>query len=174
MPRTPIDYQNNLNYKIEHIDKPSLVYVGHTTNWNNRKNQHKGNCINPNRKEYNLKLYRMIRENGGWEMFRMIEVEKYPCNDKREAEKRETEVMRELQSNMNTYRSFVTDEEKKEYSSEYMKGYWSGYLEANRPKINETQQCECSCIVFRRNINRHQRTKKHIHLLEKINTNPSI
>ena len=35
----------------------------------------------------------MIKENGGWEMFRMIEVEKYSCADKREAEKRETEVM---------------------------------------------------------------------------------
>ncbi len=38
----------------------------------------------------------MIKENGGWEMFRMIEVEKYSCPDKREAEKRETEVMKEL------------------------------------------------------------------------------
>ena len=38
----------------------------------------------------------MMRGNGGWEMFRIIEIEKYPCNDKREAEKRETEVMKEL------------------------------------------------------------------------------
>jgi hypothetical protein len=29
----------------------------------------------------------MMRENGGWDMFRMIEIEKYVCKDKREAEK---------------------------------------------------------------------------------------
>lgn len=174
MPRTPIDYQKNLNYKIEHINDPSLVYVGHTTNWNNRKGQHKSNCSNTKRKEYDIKLYKMMRENGGWEMFRMIEIEKYPCNDKREAEKREAEVMKELQSNMNSIRSFVTDEEKKEYSAEYMKGYWSGYLEANRTKINETKPCECGCVVFRRNMNRHQRTKKHIEYIKNINSNPSI
>jgi hypothetical protein len=29
----------------------------------------------------------MMRENGGFEMFKMIEVEKYPCNDRREAGK---------------------------------------------------------------------------------------
>ena len=29
-------------------------------------------------------------------MFIMIEVEKYPCNDRREADKRENEVMKEI------------------------------------------------------------------------------
>jgi hypothetical protein len=29
----------------------------------------------------------MMRENGGWEMFLMVEVEKYPCLDRREADK---------------------------------------------------------------------------------------
>jgi hypothetical protein len=61
----------------------------------------------------------MIRENGGFEMFRMIEVEKYPCNDKREADKRETEIMKELKANMNMIKSYTTDEEKKQHSKEY-------------------------------------------------------
>jgi hypothetical protein len=39
-----------------------------------------------------------MRYNGGWDMFRMIEVEKYPCKDKREAEKRECEVMKGLKA----------------------------------------------------------------------------
>jgi hypothetical protein len=29
----------------------------------------------------------MMRENGGFEMFKMIEIEKYKCNDRREADK---------------------------------------------------------------------------------------
>ena len=56
----------------------------------------------------------MIRDNGGWEMFRMIEIEKYPCNDKREAEKRETEIMKELKASMNMVKSYATKEETKE------------------------------------------------------------
>ena len=31
----------------------------------------------------------MIRKNGGWENWCMIEIEKYPCNDKNEAKARE-------------------------------------------------------------------------------------
>jgi len=84
-----IDYSNCCIYKIEHIDKDDLVYVGHTTNFTKRKYSHKSCCNNENKQS---KLYQMIRDNGGFEMFRMIEVEKYSCTDKREAEKRETEV----------------------------------------------------------------------------------
>jgi hypothetical protein len=51
----------------------------------------------------------MIRTNGGWDMFKMIEVEKYPCNDKREALQREDEVTNKKQSNMNSINGFITD-----------------------------------------------------------------
>jgi len=88
MPKLPMDYSKCCIYKIEHIDDESLVYVGHTTSFDKRKTAHKNNCYNEKDKKYNLKLYQMIRENGGWDTFKMIEVEKYPCNDRREAERR--------------------------------------------------------------------------------------
>lgn len=86
MPRKPIDYSYVSIYKIEHIEDESLLYVGHTTDFNKRKSNHKICCKNENGKKINLKLYTMIRDNGGWDNFRMIEVEKYSCNNKREAE----------------------------------------------------------------------------------------
>jgi predicted GIY-YIG superfamily endonuclease len=98
MPKKTIDYSNCCIYKIEHIDKDDLVYVGHTTNFTKRKSQHKYNCNAEKSSKNNLKLYTMMRDNGGWDMFRMIEVEKYPCKDKREAEKRECEVMKGLKA----------------------------------------------------------------------------
>ena len=118
MPKIPIDYSNCCIYKIEHIENESLIYVGHTTNFKQRKAEHKNTCNNENNKSFNLKLYTMIRSNGGYSMFKMIEVEKYNCNDRREAEKREDEVMKELKVNMNTIRSFKTEEEKKKYYEE--------------------------------------------------------
>ena len=93
MPKTPMDYSNCCIHKIEHIENDNLVYVGHTTNFNNRKAQHKSDCKNENGKSFNFKLYQMIRGNSGWDMFKMVEVEKYPCKDKREAERRENELM---------------------------------------------------------------------------------
>ena len=132
MPKVPMDYSKCCIYKIEHIDDDTLVYVGHTTNFEKRKIQHKGNCKNDNGKQYNYKVYQMIRENGGWDMFKMLEVEKYPCADKREAERRENEVMKELKSSMNTNKSFITQE-----MSEYHKEYHTNYYELHKLKIKE-------------------------------------
>ena len=133
MPKTPMDYSKCCIYKIEHIDDESLVYVGHTTNFDKRKTAHKGSCKNDNHKHYNFKVYQMIRENGGWEKFLMLEVEKYPCADKREAERRENEVIKEVRASMNTYKSFITKDELTEYHKEYNKEFY----EANKPKIQE-------------------------------------
>jgi hypothetical protein len=123
MPKTSIDYSKTIIYKIEHIENEKLVYVGHTTCWDKRKCRHKSNCNNEGGTHYNLKLYQMIRDNEGWEMFNMIEVEKYPCADKNEAEKRENEVMKELKATMNTHRSYITNEELKELKQRSDKDY---------------------------------------------------
>jgi len=129
MPKVPIDYNNTIIYKIEHIEKDDLVYVGHTTNWDRRKYQHKKCCNNENSSKHNYKLYQMVKDNGGRDKFRMIEVEKYPCSDRREADKRETEIMKELKANLNTYKSYTTKEEKSEQDKKYR--------EENKDKMNE-------------------------------------
>ena len=53
MPKIPVDYSKTVIYKIEHIDDDSLVYVGHTTNWDKRKCEHKSFCNNENSSNYN-------------------------------------------------------------------------------------------------------------------------
>jgi len=144
MPKTPMNYSKCCIYKIEHFDNESLVYVGHTTNFDKRKTAHKSNCKNENNKHYNFKVYQMIRENGGWEMFKMIEVEKYPCADKREAERRENEVIKEVRASMNMRKSFRTQDEITEYKKEYGTNYrelhkeqGKKYRELHKPKIQE-------------------------------------
>jgi hypothetical protein len=95
----------------------------------------------------------MIRDDGGFDRFKMIEVEKYPCKDKREAERREYEVMKELKANMNAIKSFLTEEERKEYNKEYFK---------------EKITCKCGCEVNKNSLKRHKRTKKHTDLINPI------
>jgi len=111
MPRTPVDYSKTVIYKIQHVENESLVYVGSTTNFTKRKACHKTCCNNLNSKAYNCKVYDMIRNNGGWEMFKMVEIEKFPCRDKREAEAREDELMIELKANMNDRRAHRTKQQ---------------------------------------------------------------
>ena len=58
--------------------------------------------MNKNVYGYNYKIYEMIRSNGGWDMFSMVLIHKFPCNSKLEAYKEEDKVMRELKATMNT------------------------------------------------------------------------
>ena len=131
-----MDYSKCCIYKKEHIENDNLVYVGHTTNQGKRKTAHKSNCNNENEPKYNLKLYQMLRNNGGWDMFKMVEVEKCPCNDKREAERRENKVMKQLKANMNARQAFLTQEEKIEVHKEYKKKYW----EENKGRFSECKK----------------------------------
>ena len=99
------DYSKTIIYKIQHQDKPELVYVGHTTNFTKRKHEHKRVCNSVNDKKHKLKIYQIIRENGGWEEFKMIELKEFSCENKKEACLEEDKIMLELKSNLNTYRS---------------------------------------------------------------------
>ncbi len=94
MPRTPINYDNACIYQFE---KEGIVYyVGSTTNFTNRKSQHRCNTINPNNKKHNLPIYIFIRANGGWDAFKMILIENYKCNDVNELTAREQHFINEF------------------------------------------------------------------------------
>jgi hypothetical protein len=91
MPKKIIDFSKIIIYKIVCNDlNITDVYVGHTTNFINRKAKHKSDCNNPNSKSYNYKIYNLIRQNGGFENWSMIEIEKFQdCNDINEASAKE-------------------------------------------------------------------------------------
>ena len=115
-----VDYQNTIIYKLCCKD-PEIkeIYVGHTTNFKLRNNQHKKCCNNPNNKNYNIYNYQFIRDNGGYENWKMIEIKKFPCSSRREAEMEEDKVIRELKATLNSHRAFVSQEEKKEWQKQY-------------------------------------------------------
>ena len=97
------DYSKTVIYKIQHEDNESLVYIGSTTDFTKRKCSHKSRCNNP--KVFNRKLYQMIRDNGGWDCFKMIQIKEFPCINKRQAEAEEDRNMLELKANMNHQRA---------------------------------------------------------------------
>lgn len=107
----PTNYSNCVFYKIEHCEKPDLFYIGSTTNFMVRKRQHESACNNTNNILYeNTKLYKMMRENGGWDYFEMSIIEEYPCIYKCEMLERFKELKEELKPTMNFIG--LSDEEK--------------------------------------------------------------
>ena len=117
MPRLPIDYSNTTIYKLVHKEDydNANIYIGSTTDFIRRKNNHKSNCCNEKSKEYNEKKYQYIRGNGDWGEWKMIEFEKFPCNDKRKAEAREEYWRCHFNSQLNIRRAYITEEQKKQY-----------------------------------------------------------
>ena len=103
MPKTEIDYSNTIIYKITCID-PSIneVYVGHTTNFVQRKHAHKNGCINEKSSNYNCKLYKTIRLNGGWDNWVMEIISFFKCNDHYEARIKEQEYFTLLNATLNS------------------------------------------------------------------------
>ena len=90
MSRISTTYDNTIIYKI--CCKNTEIteeYIGHTKNIIRRRWEHKSHCNNEKSKQFNLKLYQCIRENGGWNNWVMIQIEAYPCKDVNEARARE-------------------------------------------------------------------------------------
>jgi hypothetical protein len=161
MPRLPIDYSKTVIYKLVHEDDydNSNVYVGHTTDFIKRKYGHKKSCNNPNNKGYNIKVYKNIRQNGGWDAWKMIEIEKYPCKDEREASAREEHLRCEFNANLNAKKCFTTPEEKlelaKQYNKEYYKDnaeYYKQYRQKNAEKYKEYCQDNADKISEQRKL----------------------
>jgi len=103
MPRVEIDYSNTIIYKITCKDTSITdIYVGHTTNFIQRKHTHKQACNNIKSPYYNLKLYKKIRENGNWSNWDMSIVNFYNCKNHLEARQKEQEHFLELNATLNS------------------------------------------------------------------------
>jgi hypothetical protein len=72
------DFRDSVVYQIYCLN-PIItdVYVGSTTNFTVRKNNHKSACNKSSSKNHHLHLYKFIRDNGGWENWNMVIIKKY-------------------------------------------------------------------------------------------------
>jgi hypothetical protein len=105
------NYANTIIYKLINYDYPDLVYVGSTTNFTKRKQQHKSRCNNESNSGHELKVYKVIRENGGWQSWTMVQICDFPCETKIEAIQEEDRHMLELKASLNSQRAMRTREQ---------------------------------------------------------------
>ena len=143
--KTEIDYSTTIIYKITCKDTNiKELYVGHTTNFVQRRQAHKQECINNNA----CKLYAIIREHGGWNNWIMEIVHFFTCNDQHEARTKEQEYFVLLKATLNSIEPMPTPKPK-----------------PNINVIENDSKFHCNCCAFRCNKNsnylKHLSTPKH-------------
>ncbi len=147
MPKTPRDFSQGLIYSIICKTDETLIYVGSTTNFTQRKNRHKTACNNEKHRDHNTPVYVMIRANGGWDSFDMKPVREFPCENNIQLVIEEERIRKDMHANLNTYRAFLSPEERKEQIKEWNKNNTAKiaeknkkYYEANAAKLNEDKK----------------------------------
>ena len=161
-------------YIIVDKNEPSMYYLGSTKNMSRRKPVHKSDC-----KTSDTKVYRYIREHGGWDNFEFEVIEE--CDNYFEREK---ELIIELEPPLNmvqyNFDRKACDKALYEKNKEKILKQAKAYRIENRDKIidylkewrikNQKQQlekakvkvkCECGSIVRKDSIARHKRSEKH-------------
>lgn len=174
------DYSKSCIYMIK---TGNDTYIGSTCEFKKRIRHHNSHLYNDRLKDYNLKLYKTIRENNKkWEM---IKLHDFPCNNDTELRIEERRVYDALQPTLNVYKPYISTEERKDFLKDYMKSYninykigenrenylisKKKYYENNKDNILNKQKerviCECGEEVSKHHISRHRKSKKHIELM---------
>ena len=103
MPKIQIDYSNTIFYKIYCRDSSiNELYIGHTTNFVQRKYAHKQGVINVKSANYNCKLYNVIRNNEGWDNWKMEIIAFHECNGLMSAKKYEQQYFEDYKATLNS------------------------------------------------------------------------
>jgi hypothetical protein len=192
MPKTLTDYSHTFIYKICCKDiSIHDIYVGHTTNFIQRKSQHKTCCCNINNKKYNQYVYEFIRNTGGFENWSMIQIEERNCKNKRDAEAIEHYWIETLNAELNANKPYAMCkeepqlynkcwyEENKQEILEKAKDHkeeadhdHKALKEANKEKITKQPKavinCECGNNYTFGNRHRHLQSITHIDYQNKL------
>jgi hypothetical protein len=151
-----VNYNKSSIYKLCCNDlNIKEIYIGSTTNFTKRKQKHKSNCININSPHYHVKVYKFMRENGGWTNWSMILIDNVSCENKLELHKIERDYIEKNNSILNCHIPGRTQKEFYEKNKEYYddnkekilkqkneyyqknKENYKEYYEKNKEKIKE-------------------------------------
>jgi hypothetical protein len=177
-----VNYENGVIYKLCCKDvNVKEIYIGSTVSFKARKRQHKHCCNNNDVKGSEYYVYSFIRDNGGFENWDMIEVEKYKATDKKDLEKRERYWLETLGASLNKVIPTRTDkeyqEDNKEILNEKKKIYAhlhpeqrkitnQKYEESHKEEIelikSEQILCECGETIRKDYKNKNIKRKKHL------------
>ena len=153
------------------------IYIGSTKNLNLRTSIHKHTCNNETLRYYNIKLYKFIRENGGWDNFKIEILKTYEIENIKEKLIKERKWIDKLKPSLNTQKPCRTDKE---------------YRDDNKEKINllkkinkqKYRKIKVNCNICNKELNKlsinrhiknvHEKIKEEKPKKEKLNKNRRI
>ena len=177
MPIYGVDYSRTHFYKIVCRDlNIKDCYVGHTTDFNTRKHQHKRTCYDEKDPiHYNFYVYQFIREHGGWENWDMILIDTLECENNLKARAKEREFIEEIKPTLNQIKKpYRTEEEATTYRREHYAQNSEEIKQKNRQyRIDNPEKTKATAKKYRDNHkeeasirNRKWREKNHERIQE--------
>lgn len=166
-------------------------YIGSTINLYSRLHKHKNNSVNENSEKHHLKVYKKIRECGGWENWKCEVLDEIlnPTRSQLIALERVYYEENIDNATLNSVYCGRTPQEAKdawwkknpeymvqyrENNTEKIKEYNDNYYRLNREKIltnwRQKVKCECGCVVNKSCLIRHKKTNRHKKNMENITT----
>tara|TARA_R110001632_G_C11170115_1_gene399544 strand:- start:52 stop:597 length:546 start_codon:yes stop_codon:yes gene_type:complete len=106
-------------------------YIGSTTDFRRRGLHHNKRCSNINNPKYNCKVYKFIRDNGGWDNWDMLKLEDCEVENKLQLERKYYD---DLNSTLNSMRPFVSKEERRIANSKTTKLWYIKNEKENKIK----------------------------------------
>jgi hypothetical protein len=167
------------------------MYVGSSTSLRNRRASHKSKCTNEKDKAYNRPVYQYIRENGGWDNWELLTIERVEYEFGFELKDRERHHMETLHATLNsqvpnrTAAEYHNDnkveihQRQKQYRQNHKvetKQYYQQYHQDNREELNQQKKqyyhqckeklnrkhdCPCGGKYTHQGIARHLKTERH-------------
>jgi hypothetical protein len=110
MTTTTTDYSQSCVYGFMKEEK--MYYVGSTYDLSNRYSGHKSHCNNENSHKYNYRIYKFMRENGGFDSFEIVKIRDCPeCKTKKELKIYERKYYDHYNPELNHYKPQLTEDE---------------------------------------------------------------
>ena len=161
----------NTIYGIRAVGNEAIIYIGYSTDFNQRKRQHKRSCLNPKSKCHHLPIYKHIRENGGYDKFEFVVLEKSTDDIKfKEGEYTDKYGLNNLLNARGGLTGLSVKESKKkryEKNKEYNREKSKKYYKSHKVELNEKQSVKFNCDICggkftRSNKSAHLKTPKHL------------
>lgn len=142
-------------YKIKGVN-----YIGSTKcNLNRRRLNHKSMCWNKKNKQYNFPLYQELRQRNMKDIqLEILLICFVGSKAKSIIEQYYIDKFDSIKNGINNVRAYTN---KKKYNRELDKKIKPIYYQKNKEFVNRKINCPiCNCLIMRRQLKRHQITKK--------------
>ena len=167
------NYSNGKIYKIEPIQGGD-IYIGSTTKKYlcERMTKHRTDYKRWKSQQMNKLMVFDIFEKYGIDKCKIVLIESFHAKNKEELLSREAHYIRTLEC----VNKHIPNRSRKEWEEDnheklhqYRENYYENNKEAIIARLKEAVVCECGCEVWKCNLIRHKKTKKHLDRMNNLN-----